>query len=64
MRVSLKELKDDMKTVTLHEAHLDEVTLQDYRAGSSNPTFSITLPSDNVLTSSECPSRRAPIKEQ
>jgi hypothetical protein len=49
-----KDLRDDMKTVTLHEAQLDGVTLQDYRAGSDNPTFSFTLPQNNILDSSAC----------
>jgi len=46
-----------IQSVTTLEADVDGVNiqnLQDYRAGSNNPTFSITLPSDNIYNFLGC----------
>jgi len=47
-------LETDMQSVTIHEAQFDGITLQNYQAGSQNPTFSFTLPEKNILDSPEC----------
>jgi hypothetical protein len=49
-----ERLKSDIKSVTIHEAQLDGVTLQDHLADSNNPTFSITVPPNNILSAPQC----------